>query len=294
MFNLDFFISEAWTGFKRGGIMSMVSIGTITVSLAVFGAFLLLVLNTGSIVSTVGSRLEVMVYVDKDLSDAEVENIGSRLNQITGVEEVNFVAKDEAWKTFKSEFEGKMSLETIVSKNPLPNTFILKVRNVDLVASVASEASKVAEVDEVRYVGRFVDKIKTLASAVRIGGLILVSLLSIATLLIVVNTIRLTVLARETDIYIMKLVGATDSFIKWPFIIEGVMIGVIGSALSVSILMSSYEFIASRLIEALPFLPLVFDVGSLLSIYALVAIVGTFLGMLGGYISVSKSLKEEI
>jgi cell division transport system permease protein len=232
--------------------------------------------------------------VDKDLSDAEVENIGSRLNQITGVEEVNFVAKDEAWKTFKSEFEGKMSLETIVSKNPLPNTFILKVRNVDLVTSVASEASKVVEVDEVRYVGRFVDKIKTLASAVRIGGLILVSLLSIATLLIVVNTIRLTVLARETDIYIMKLVGATDSFIKWPFIIEGIIIGVIGSALSVSILMSSYEFIASRLIEALPFLPLVFDVGSLLSIYALVAIVGTFLGMLGGYISVSKSLKEEI
>jgi cell division transport system permease protein len=290
--NLGFFIREAWTGFKRSGIMSLVSVGTITVSLIVFGAFLLAVLNIGSVVSQVGSRLEVMVYVDGNLSEAQLSEIEVKLSRIDGVEEVSFISKADAWRKFSADFGERLGLATSVRKNPLPHTFVLNVRNVDVASNVANYAAKVSRVDDVRYAGKLVDKIKTLASAVRIGGLILVSLLSFATLLIVVNTIRLTVLARETDISIMRLVGATDSFIKWPFIIEGVIIGVIGSSLSVSILFSSYELVASRIAEAIPFLPLVFDGSSLFVIYAMVGSVGTFLGMLGGYISVSKSLKE--
>lgn len=294
MFNLDFFITEAWTGFRRSGIMSLVSIGTITVSLIVFGAFLLMVLNFGSVVSQVGSRLEVMAFADKDLNADDLGKMLARLKDIDGVEDVAFISKDDAWAGFKKEFEGRLNLEEAVQNNPLPNTFVLKVRNVDVVQPVADEASKVANVSEVRYSGRIVDRIRTFAAAVRLGGLILVSLLSFATLMIVVNTIRLTVLARETDISIMRLVGATDSFIKWPFIIEGIIIGLIGSGLSVSILFSSYELVASKIMEAMPFLPLVFDFKSLFAIYGMVAVVGTFLGMLGAYISVSKSLKEEV
>jgi cell division transport system permease protein len=292
LFNLDFFITEAWTGFKRSGIMSLVSIGTITVSLVIFGAFLLAVLNIGNVVSQVGSRLEVMTYVDADLSADRLDEMKLKFERLDGVENVKFISKDEAWSSFKSSFAGSLNLDSSIAGNPLPNTFILRVRNVDMVAYVANTASKVPGAEEVRYSGDLADKIRTLAGAVRIGGLILVSLLSFATLLIVVNTIRLTVLARETDISIMKLVGATDSFIKWPFIIEGVIIGLVGSALSVLILFSSYELIASRISEAVPFIPIVFESGSLFVIYGMVALVGTFLGMLGGYISVSKSLKE--
>jgi len=292
MFNLGFFTGEAWTGFKRSGIMSLVSIGTITVSLTIFGAFLLAVLNIGSVVAQVGSRLEVMAYVDRDFSSAKLTEIETGLSRIEGVENVSFVSKDDAWDAFRKDFGKRLGLDATSVDNPLPHTFVMKVRNVDIVPVVAGMASGISEIDEVRYAGELVERIQTLAQAVRIGGLILVSLLSFATLLIVVNTIRLTVLARETDISIMKLVGATDSFIKWPFIIEGVIIGLIGSALSVSILFSSYEIVASRIAEALPFLPLVFNGSSLFVIYGMVALVGTFLGMLGGYISVSKSLKE--
>ena len=153
-------------------------------------------------------------------------------------------------------------------------------------------AKRIKMIDEVRYSGALIERLSSFANVVRFGGLALVLLLSFATLLIVVNTIRLTVLAREADISIMKLVGATDSFIKWPFIIEGILIGIMGSTFSISILAFSYTTLSLELMKALPFLSLVTDGRKLIIIYSIVGFVGTLLGMLGGYISVSKSLKE--
>lgn len=289
--SIEFFTSEAWTGFRRSGIMSLVSIGIITVSLVIFGAFLIAVLNLGSIVSSMGSRMEVIAYVDKDLTDHSASILQVKLSRVSGVEEVKYVPKDAAWESFSQNFVSGLNLKKIVSKNPLPNTFIIVVRNSDLVPKVASQVSKMEDIDEVRFSGKLIEQISSFAHAVRLGGLILVSLLSFATLLIVINTIRLTVLARETDIYIMRLVGATDSFIKWPFVIEGVIIGILGSTFSICILFFSYGSVIFKIQEALPFLPLVVSQRELCLIYGMVAIVGTFLGMLGGYISVSKSLK---
>jgi cell division transport system permease protein len=121
----------------------------------------------------------------------------------------------------------------------------------------------------------------------------LVLLLSLATLLIVVNTIRLTVLARETDIYIMKLVGATNNFVKWPFIIEGVVIGLIGGLISFIVLKFSYQEVTIRISQALPFLPIVSDSALLWLIYLTMILGGMALGMIGGYISISRALKNE-
>ncbi|MBU0574412.1 MAG: FtsX-like permease family protein, partial [Candidatus Margulisbacteria bacterium] len=115
-----------------------------------------------------------------------------------------------------------------------------------------------------------------------------------ATLLIVVNTIRLTVLARTTDIEIMRLVGATNSFIRWPFVIEGVLIGIIGGVIGTMILKSSYDTMSAQLIKALPFLPVVISPGILKTIYISVGLTGALLGMIGGYISVSGILKRRV
>ncbi|OGC36447.1 hypothetical protein A2311_03030, partial [candidate division WOR-1 bacterium RIFOXYB2_FULL_48_7] len=210
-----------------------------------------------------------------------------------GVEKVVYISKAEAWKKLKDDFGEKLSLDLIINDNPLPHTFTIQVRNPDLLSDVAKQVAKVEAVDEVRYSGKLINQMKSLVSAVRVGGISLIVLLSLATLLIVVNTIRLTVIARETDIYIMKLVGATNNFVKWPFIIEGILIGVIGGVSSAFILKFSYEAVAARMMVALPFLPIITDFGLLTLIYILVVIGGTALGMLGGYISVSKVLKNE-
>lgn len=292
--SVEFFIAEAWTGFRRSGIMSVVAIGTITVSLIIFGFFLMAIVNLNNVVNTLGGKLEIVAYVDAALDDWTVNKLRVEMTQIAGIEEVRYLSKDDAWREFKKDYQEKLNLAEIITENPLPNAFIVRVKSPGEMERVAKQISSFTIIDEVRYSGRLAERVKVLSGAVRYGGLLVVALLGLATLLIVVNTIRLTVLARQTDITIMRLVGATDAFIRWPFIIEGVIIGVIGSAISFVVIKLSADFIISRIQQAMPFLPLALSNRQLSLIYILVVAAGTFLGMLGGYISVSRSLKEPV
>ncbi len=291
--NLEFFLVEAFRSFRRSALMSMVAIATITVSLTVFGIFLLLILNLGNVVANVSSRLDMVAFSLKDLSLDDAAAIQLRISRIPGVEKVEYTSKTEAWKKFKADFGGKLALDEVLHDNPLPHTFAVRVRTPELLPQVAKEISSMAEISEIRYSGKLIEQIKSLISAIRVGGISLIVLLSLATLLIVVNTIRLTVIARETDIYIMKLVGATNAFVKWPFIIEGIIIGLTGGLAAFVILRFSYQAVASRLTLALPFLPIVSDALWLTAIYFSMILGGMVLGMLGGYISVTRALKNE-
>jgi cell division transport system permease protein len=270
-----------------------VAVGTITVSLCIFGFFLLSIINMGNIVSNLGSKVDLVAYASQPLTDAEAENVRVQISRVEGVKEVKWVSKDKAWKDFKEEFSDRLKLEEIIEDNPLPDTFFVKIRNPELSAKVSKEIARIFLIEEVGFNPNMVAKIETLIDAFRIGGLMLVLLLSLATLLIVVNTIRLTVLARETEIVIMRLVGATRSFVRWPFIIEGILLGLLGGGLSIVVLKFTYEAIIVRLQNALPFVTLFTNSFWIGCVYFLVAVVGILLGMLGGYISVNKQLKEE-
>ena len=290
--SFEFFLREAWTGFRRGGVMSLVSLVIISVSLIVFGTFLLAIFNLGTMASSMGSKMEVTAYIDKQIDDYTGNTLMLELSKIEGVERVKFISKEEAWKAFKQDYEGRLELSDIVKDNRLPNAFVIRVKKPDHVGTVAKRVSNMPQIDEVRYSGNLAERLNTLLEAVRLAGFILVTLLIMATLLIVVNTIRLTVLSRQTDITIMKLVGATNSFIKWPFILEGIIIGVIGSCISVIILKFSYDLISSRIAMALPFIPLITARTTLFWIYFGVAALGVSLGIIGAYISVNAQLKE--
>jgi cell division transport system permease protein len=292
--SLEFFIVEAFRSIRRGGLMTSVAVVTITVSLTIFGTFLLLIINMGNIVSVVSSRMDIAAYTQKDLSLDEATAIQLKLSKLSGVEKVDFTSKTEAWNKFKGDFGGKFALDEVIRENPLPHTFAIRVRTPDQLPAIAKTISELPEIEEVRYSGQLIKQMQSLIGAVRLGGLSLVVLLSLATLLIVVNTIRLTVLARETDLYIMKLVGATNSFVKWPFIIEGVIIGLLGGVAAFLILKFSYDSTVIRLAQALPFLPLVSDQLLLSVIYTATVIGGMCLGIMGGYISVSRALKNEV
>ncbi|MFA4858173.1 MAG: permease-like cell division protein FtsX [Candidatus Margulisiibacteriota bacterium] len=291
--NLEFFIIEAFTSFRRSGLMSMIAVGIVMVSLTIFGLFLILILNLGNIIGEISAKMDVSVYIQDELTPKEASAIQIQLSAIPGVHKVMYVTKEEAWKDFVKKYGNRFSLEDVLDDNPLPNTFNVQVDSTDLVEKVARQASKFDKVTDVRYSGTYLESTKMLVEAVRIGGLVLVLLLTVATLLIVVNTIRLTVLARETEISIMRLVGATNTYIRGPFIIEGILIGALGGVFSILILKVSYDAISARLSSALPFLPVVTNPRQLSLVYFMVAFLGMLLGMLGGYISVSKLLKEK-
>ena len=289
---VEFFIIEALTSFRRNALMVTVAVGTVTISLTIFGFFLLAILNMANITAHISSKMDVVAFTQSDLNPAQAESMTQDIKQIQGVEEVKYLNREDAWENFKKEYGDRIDLTAMIKDNPLPDTFLIGVRTPELVPSVATKVSQLNNIQDVRYSDQLLKQIRSLVDAVRIGGLVLTLLLFLATLLIVVNTIRLTVLARQAEIEIMRLVGATNSFIRWPFIVEGILIGIIGGTLSIIIVKFSYEATIFRLMIAMPFLPVINNRFVLNSLYTTVGILAAFLGSFGGYLSVSKILKD--
>ncbi|MBU0573230.1 MAG: permease-like cell division protein FtsX, partial [Candidatus Margulisbacteria bacterium] len=171
--DVEFYVVEGFRGVKRSGIMSLVAIGIVTVSLIVFGFFLLSIVNLGNIVSNMGARLDIVAYVDENLTEADAEALQQRIGQIEGVERTDFISREQAWKTFKDDFGHKLDLKEVVSDNPLPNTFAVKVRTPELIPNVARDISRISVVNEIRYSGKLIKQVQTLVDAVRLGGFII-------------------------------------------------------------------------------------------------------------------------
>jgi cell division transport system permease protein len=291
--NLDFFLREAWIGLQRSSLMSLVCFITVTISLIVFGSFLIVILNLTNLINTISSRMEMVVYLNENLDRAKTDTLQNQIALFSNVAEVSFVPKDEAWRIFRQTMQNRLDIGGVVKDNPLPNSIKIKVKDLNLIGDTAKAIVAMQGVDEVRYGGKLAYRISTFTSAVRTAGIIFLIILGLATLLIVINTIRLTVIARQNEIIIMQLVGATDSFIKWPFIIEGIFIGFGASALAILILRLFYATIIVNLQETLPFFSLLFSKQQIGLIYLIVSLSGIFLGMFGGYVSVSRFLKMQ-
>jgi cell division transport system permease protein len=291
--DISFFISEALIGMRRSGIMILISIATITVSLIILGFFLLISANMNNLANFISSKLEIRVYLKQNLAKEEIATLQQRISNMTDVRDVEFIDKTTAWQQFQQNFKS-MDVSDLVQDNPLPDSFRVYLSKNDQIASLAQYLRTFPQVEDVGYMSTLAQRIELFAKFTRIAGFALVCLLSAATLLITINTIRLTVIARQNEITIMHLVGATHAFIRWPFIIEGILMGLTGSIFAVVTLKGSYLFFAIRFQETIPYFPLVFDPLTLNVIYGFVALMGLILGISGAYISVSKSLKASM
>ncbi len=276
----------------RNGWMSVASIGTVTITLFIFGLFFLIVLNTNHIAGSVESDVEIAAFLVQDLSESEVAEVGNRIGKIRGVNEVVFIPKEqsleELTKTFGKDHNLLASLD---GKNPLPDYFRIKTLDPTEVGTVARLINRMAEVDEVRYGQEYVDKLFAVTHWVRLAGVALMSLLSIAAIFLIATTIRLTVFARRREIAIMRLVGATNWFIRWPFFLEGTFLGLIGASLAVFILLFSYLGVIDQLSQAIPFVPLMTDPELLKQLLGGMILAGMLLGACGSAISLRKFLQ---
>jgi len=287
-----YFVSEAFISIKRSWMMMFVSIVTITISLIVFGVYLVVYANIHNIAELVSSKMEISVYLKEGLTKREISDLVEEWQALPSVKSANFVDKKSAWKKFQQNFK-TIDLADIQNKNPLPHAIRVHVKESKSIKPLSVQfLGKKKYVDDVRYSGKIAERIEVFSRFTRYTGIVLVGLLTIATLFIIINTIRLTVMARHTEIEIMQLVGATDTFIRWPFIIEGLIIGVIGATFAVGFLKSSYVFVGLRFQEHIPFFPVLFDGAVLNKIFVGVGIFGPFLGIVGAYLSISKSLKH--
>lgn len=289
---VEYFISESLNSIRRNGLMSVASLMTVALSLLILGVFTLAIMNLNHLASVLESQVQVTVYLQDSQKDAEIKDIGTRITKLPGVTRVTFVGKEEAMTRFKERLGAQQGLlAELGDSNPLPNAFEVKVDRPDRVKTAALAIAQFKGIEGARYGQEVVEQLFSLTRMVRIFGMVLIVFLGLAALFIIVNTIRLTVFARRREIGIMKYVGATDWFIRWPFIIEGVLLGSLGACISAVLLTQCYSMVTGQVYETLAFLPLLPQYPYLGYVNTFLLFAGIGIGALGSIISVKKFLR---
>ncbi len=284
-----YLMKEAFVSLKRNALMSFASISTVAVSLLVLGAFGILGVNMGYMVSALESKVEVTAYMKDDVNADALKQAEANIRAVSGVSEVTFVTKAEALSRFRERLGDQASmLEALDDQNPLPNSFEIKVDNPELVKPTAEAIENMAGVETVKYGSEIVDQLFQMTKILRILGVVLLGFLVFATLFIISNTIRLTVFARRKEIGIMKYVGATNAFIRLPFLLEGMILGSIGAGISAVALYYAYAALLYEVHQVLAFLYLVPLHPFLYIIGGALVIIGTLIGAIGSAISLSR------
>jgi len=289
---IEYFVTESISSMRRNSLMSVASLVTVALSLLILGLFVILVMNLTHMATTLESQVQISVYLQDELKELEVREIGTRITKLPGVTKVTFVGKAEALTRFKQRLgEQQGLLAALGDSNPLPNAFEVRVDKPERVKQVATAASQIKGVETTRFGQEVVEQLFNLTKTIRIFGLVLIVFLGLAALFIIVNTIRITVFARRREINIMKYVGATDWFIRWPFLIEGMLLGFVGALISVLILTQIYSMATAQIYETLAFLPLIPKYPFIHYVDVFILVVGTLIGAMGSFISVKKFLK---
>lgn len=288
----EYFIAEVFRSLRRNTWMTFASIGTVTVSLFVLGVFLILVLNMNRLAGMLESQVQISVYLEDHLTDREKRQLEYDITSLQGIDTVKYVDRDEA-KTRLQERLGdqKYLLDALSDDNPLPDAFEVTVTTPAVVESAASAISAMSGVEEAKYGQDVIEHLFDITRLMRIFGLVLMLLLGAATLFIIANTIRLTVFARRKEIAIMKYVGATDWFIRWPFLLEGIVLGCFGGIIAAVALRSFYAAMAAQIYSTLAFFPLLPQYPFMNYVTLSILGSGIVIGAIGSLISLKRFLR---
>ena len=236
------------SGFKNlyhNRLMSAASIGVLVACMILIGGAALLSLNVRNIVGVAGEENEVVVFLEDGLSQDEIEQIGISINKLGNIEDLNYVSKEEALKTEQEKEKWGGLLDGLSEEdNPLPASY--RIHLVDITENklirTCEQLAKIEGIEDYNAPYKEASILTDIQNAVTLVGFIVVVILIVVSIMIIANTIKITVFSRSKEIYIMKLVGATDTFIRLPFMIEGILIGVIAAMLAFGILWLGYDY----------------------------------------------------
>ena len=288
----EYFVKETYKSIRRNGFMSFASISTVAVSLLVLGMFLMIFLNTNNLAQYLESQVQVSVYIQDSATAKELASVKDKLTKMPGVVKVTQVSKQQALERFKKRLGDQQQLLSSLGKeNPFPNSFEIQVDSPERIKVLTPQIGQLPKVETAKFGQEVVEHLFQLTKILRFGGIILVVFLAMATLFIISNTIRLTVFARRKEVIIMKYVGATDWFIRWPFLLEGMTLGFCGAVVASLFINSIYSGLLERIHATLAFLPLLPTYPLLLYVDVFLLVAGTGIGALGSYISLRKFLQ---
>jgi len=274
----------------------MVAIGTITLALLTFGIFIITVINLNQIFDDWGKRIQVIVYMDEDTSSEGIKKVKEKIINLTQTENIIYVSKERALITLKKSLHNQNGILDNLDDNPLPASFEIQLKeeykNLQSVQAFVARVKGIDEVSDAEYGQEWLEKFSAFISMVKLVGVSIGCFLLLATIIIISNTIKLTIYSRREEIEIMKLVGATNFFIQTPFFLEGFIQGFSESLLSLGILYVSYKILISKIIIDyslyLGYLDLIFLPQKLIIELILL---GILLGLFGCAFSMGRFLK---
>ncbi|MDQ1323648.1 MAG: Cell division protein FtsX [Chloroflexota bacterium] len=282
-----FSIGRAWQGFWRNALMSLAATLTMVLMLLLLAGFFILQNVLLASLSFVEQKVEVVAYVENTATQDQVDELVARVGAMPETASVEFITREVALERFRvaQEAQGREDLTKYLESNPLYASLNVKLTAPGDLDVVAEALRQDAIIRNVLNIEALVERVTTVTGVVRTGGGVLLVVVGLIVLFIIVNTIRLAVVARAEEIEIMRLVGASDAFIRWPFVFEGALVGLLGALITLALLVLAADPLSAAMVGFFNILPL--QLGTLGRDTAVIVLAtGLGLGVLGSWVSV--------
>ncbi len=293
---LTYLIGEGFANVFKNKKQAATSFGTMCVIMIFFGICFIVVGNFNHFIKQVESQQGIQAYIVNDATDEETKEIGQKIQELDGVNTIEFISKEQALGQMKEKLgEKSYLLDGYEQNNVFPASYIITVTDLTKIDNVINEVKQMEQIKKVTSSNETISTLVKIAKGVKLGSYVIITVLVAVSVFIISNIIKLTVYARRKEISIMKYVGATNGFIRWPFAVEGIIIGLISGAISLGIIATLYLLIAQN-VNFISFLSKIglslLEFSEMFNLILIVYLVlGVGIGILGSTLSMRKYLK---
>ena len=293
--SLKYLTREGFRNLWVNRLMSLASITVLMACLVIIGIGSMLYFNLTAVLDDVEAQNVVLVYVEDGTSELLTTEVGITIKNMPNVEDCAFIPKEDAFEKQIQTMGGDSAIFKGFKESPLPDAYRVTIKDLSQFEQTVNQLKSLEHIVSVREKSDLASKLVAVRKAVTIASIGIVTMLFLVALFIVSNTIRITMFSRKLEINIMKAVGATNGFIRWPFMIEGILLGLIASVISVFLLWGIYELAAYTFASVVAMLKieLVSFTDYFLFLFAVFAVIGTLTGTIGSMFSMNKYLKEQ-
>lgn len=287
--NIGYLLKEGFRGIFLHGFMSFAAICVTVACLLIVGSFSILAYNLDVMVQDLNQTSEILVYVDSDLPDAEARSIGTKINALNNVLQSTFVSREEALESFVKDHNGDAAFNGVQAQD-LRHRYVVTLEDNSLMEQTDSQLKQIPGVAKTNAAYELAEGFSTIQDVLHIASIALIAVLLVISLLIISNTVKLAMYDRKDEIAIMKMVGATNGFIRLPFIVEGFTLGMIGAVLAFGLEWVGYDALVERIsqVDSLQLFSFVAFDTLLIPMVATFGAAGLFVGIVGSWTSIRK------
>jgi cell division transport system permease protein len=289
---IAFSLQRAWQGYWRNGLMSLAATASMTLMLVLLSGLFILLSGLDATLNYVESKVEVVAYLADSASVDEINALQADLQALPEIAGVSYVSKEQALKDFQARQPEVADLVAALDENPLPASFEIRLHDPADYLDVATYLREQPIVDSVQDIKKTVGQMVAVIGLLRTVGVVVLLVVGLTVLFIIVNAIRLALVARAQEIEIMRLVGASDAFIRWPFIFEGALVGLFGALITIGLLWLAQDRLAGALADFFAVLPVQASAMVGQNVALIVLPTGIGIGVLGSYVSVRSYLSR--